>query len=84
MLMPHNVCITQQSMMKTMMVMIIMSLLKQCRMIELSFCASYNDLCRINGVFDKFYSKSAFENTHIRRNVFLTLWISILLVGLSF
>ena len=38
MLMPHLVCTTQQNMMKTMIIVkIIMTLLKQCRMIELSF-----------------------------------------------
>ena len=38
MLMPHLVCITQQNMIKTMIIVkTIMTLLKQCGMIELSF-----------------------------------------------
>ena len=44
---------------------------------------SYNDLCRINGVLDKCYSKLTLEKARVRRNVFLTLCISSLLEGLS-
>ena len=56
MLKPHIVCITQHNMILTMMmVKIFMSLLKQYKIIELSIFSSYNDLCRSNGVFDKFH-----------------------------
>jgi len=33
------------------------------------FSLSYNDSCRINGVFDKFYSNQALENIEVRRHV---------------
>ena len=69
MLMSHHVCITQQNMILTMIIMLIfMSLLKQCRMIELSFfqvvmiCVELL-VCSISFI-------QTVENIEVRKHVF--------------